>query len=606
VVTLTLDGEGGATMSTDYMNGEDPIVEEGSYVQDGDQLSVTLTGRGDLTYELPVEITFTEQTDGSLEATEYDESLFGSEGLMLFPAEPSGDTAATGADMTDAEAAGATDITMESLAGDYSSGVMPAADTPGLEMTLTLNDDGSAGVSTDYMNDEPAIEEVGEWTLNADGTVTLTITGQVDLPYDEAQVIEMNVLPDGSLKTTSPDFYEGEGITFTPELGDPAGVYVSQIVPAASSPGMVVFMILYENGDVQASTYYLNNEPPVQESGTWAENADSSVTVTVTASADVIYEQPQTLVFQRGPNTLSFLSLQLTRLEVAPFSTGPMPTAWFQTDEMPAASSPGLQMSLILYDDNSVQMISDYMNGEPPIVEVGSYVDNGDGSITVTLTGRPDGDYTNPDIITFAQDGDTLTATEFDESIYGSAGLTFTEQPLDEVPADESAAPDATTSDGAAMTETVMLTGTEGLTEGPVATESAAPVVEEPAEEPSATAPESAPFEVPSGAVGVYATNVLPAASSPGMQMRLVLFVDNSAQMITDYMNSEDPIIELGTWTEDANGNIEVNLMGRIANLYETPVEFVFERTDTGLTATDYDTTIYGNSGLEFNTEFEA
>ena len=85
-----------------------------------------------------------------------------------------------------------------------------------------------------------------------------------------------------------------------------------------------------KTGDVQASTYYLNNEPPVQETGIWAENVDSSVTVTVTAGADVTYDQPQTLVFQRSGDTLSFLSLSLTRLENAPAATGPAPTACFR------------------------------------------------------------------------------------------------------------------------------------------------------------------------------------------------------------------------------------------------------------------------------------
>lgn len=603
VITLALDGEGGATMSTDFMNGEDPVVEVGSYVQDGDQLSLTLTGRTARSYETPVEIVFTEQADGSLEATEYDLSLFGSEGLTLLRAEPTGDTAAAGASTTGASTTGAsTVVPIEALVGAYSSGTMASADTPGLEMTLTLNADGSATVSTDSMNDEPPYEEVGNWALNEDATVTLNLTGQVGKAYDTPQVIEMNVLPDGSLKTTSPDFYAGKGITFTPVLGDPAGVYVSQIVPAASSPGMVVFMILYENGDVQASTYYLNNEPPVQETGVWTENVDSSVTVTVTASAETTYDQPQQLVFQRSRDTLSFLSLQLARIETAPASTGPTPTAWFQTDEMPAASSPGIQKSLILYDDNSVQMITDSMNGEPPIVEVGDYVDNDDGTLTVTLTGRTDRTYDSPDIITLAQDADKLTATAFDESIYGADGLNFTEQPLDDAPADESAAPAAMAGESATMTETVVLTGADGLT-GSATPSATAPVTAT----GSVTATRAAaPYEAPSGAVGVYATDVLPAASSPGMQLRLVLFADNSAQMITDSMNGEDPIIELGNWTESADGNITVTLLGRIANVYETPVEFVFAHTDTGLNAVEYDTAMYGNGGLTFNTEFEA
>lgn len=199
----------------------------------------------------------------------------------------------------------------------------------------------------------------------------------------------------------------------------------------------------------------------MQETGIWTENVDSSVTVTVTASADSTYEQPQTLVFQRSGDTLSFLSLTLTRLEEAPSTTGPEPIAWFQTDVMPAASSPGLQQSLILYDDNSVQMISDYMNGEPPVVEVGNDVDNDDGTMTVTLMGQLDRDYNKPDVITFAQDGDTLTAIEFDEVIDGLGGMTLTEQPLDDLAPDEDAAGNAAADSGVA--ETLLLSGTEGL-----------------------------------------------------------------------------------------------------------------------------------------------
>ncbi len=588
VVTLTLEADGSAAMSTDYMNGEDPIVEVGSYVWDGDQLSVTLTGRADRDYDAPVELVFTEQTDGSLVATEYDTELYGSEGLTLNPAVPTGQTGAGSADA-------ATAVTAESLVGTYSSGEMPSADTAGLVMTLTLNEDGSAAVSTDYMNGEPPYDEAGDWSVSTDGTVALNITGQADGTDGEVQNITMDVLPDGSLKTTSPDFYDGKGITFSPVLGSPAGVYVSQIVPAASSPGMVVFMILYENGDVQASTYYLNNEPPVQESGVWTESVDSSVIVTVTASADTTYDQPQQLVFQRDGDTLSFLSLTLTRLEVTPAQAGPTPVAWYQTDVMPAASSPGIQKSLILYDDNSVTMITDYQNGEAPIVEIGDYIDNDDDTITVTLTGRPDREYDSPDIITFAQDGDTLTATEYDESIYGTAGLTFTEQSLDALP-DESAEADAPVDTGAPLTATVELTDTAAPTES-TAPASAAP---------ESSAPEASSFEVPSGAVGVYATAVMPAASSPGMQMRLVLFADNSAQMITDYMNGEDPIIELGKWTDAADGNLNVSLLGRIANVYATPVEFVFERTDTGLITVEWDEAIYGSTPLVFQTEYEA
>ena len=47
--------------------------------------TVTLTGTADTDYDEPVVITFEEDADGALVATEFDETRFGSEGLTLYP-----------------------------------------------------------------------------------------------------------------------------------------------------------------------------------------------------------------------------------------------------------------------------------------------------------------------------------------------------------------------------------------------------------------------------------------------------------------------------------------------------------------------------------------
>ena len=59
-------------------------------------------------------------------------------------------------------------------------------------------------------------------------------------------------------------------------------------------------------------------------------------------------------------------------------------------------------------------MSTDYMNDEPPIAEYGSWEQNEDGSATVTLIGNDEIEYDTPVVITFAQDGDTLTTAEWD------------------------------------------------------------------------------------------------------------------------------------------------------------------------------------------------
>ena len=61
-------------------------------------------------------------------------------------------------------------------------------------------------------------------------------------------------------------------------------------------------------------------------------------------------------------------------------------------------------------------------------MEVGTWEQGDDDTLTVTLTGRPDRTYDEPVVIVFAQDGATLDAVEYDTSLSGSAGLSLTEQ----------------------------------------------------------------------------------------------------------------------------------------------------------------------------------
>jgi len=93
---------------------------------------------------------------------------------------------------------------------------------------------------------------------------------------------------------------------------------------------------------------------------------------------------------------------------------------------LPAADSPGRELTLIINADSTAQLSTDYLNGKPPIVEVGNWQDNGDGTFTVTFTGRADGaTYARPDTITFGLQGNQLTAVAWDRNLYGSQGLIF-------------------------------------------------------------------------------------------------------------------------------------------------------------------------------------
>lgn len=204
---------------------------------------------------------------------------------------------------------------------------------------------------------------------------------------------------------------------------------------------------------------------------------------------------------------------------------------------LPAASSPGREIRLSLKLDNSAELSTDYLNGEVPIIETGSWQDNGDDTATISLSGRADGVvYEAPTVITFQLSGSTLTTVKYDQSLFGSEGLTLTRQ--------ESAAPQN------------------------------------------------------QAAVGIYKA-LLPAASSPGIDSTLYLNIDNTVRLVEDYLNDEPAIVEVGNW-RSTGSQVEVSLSGREdGTVYDAPnmITFTLEG-DTLATTPDED--FYGSAGRQY------
>lgn len=65
-----------------------------------------------------------------------------------------------------------------SAAGMYMA-QLPAADTPGRSIMLTLNADNTASMSVDFMNGQPATVENGTWATNATNGVDVTLQRDV-------------------------------------------------------------------------------------------------------------------------------------------------------------------------------------------------------------------------------------------------------------------------------------------------------------------------------------------------------------------------------------------------------------------------------------------
>ncbi len=483
--------------------------------------------------------------------------------------------------------------------------------------------------------------------------------------------------------------------TATPAI---TGYYQSDVLPAADSPGLQVALILYDDGSAEVYSDYLNDEPPIIEVGEWVENDDGSLTLTVTGTTEVQYQQPISLTFQVGddgslvvpgeaggpfgeaglvlnPADLPVEQVGLNEAVPAEITIPPDARA-YQSAIMPALDTPGFQITLLLYEDGSLEMISDYLNQEDIITEVGDWVTGDDGTIVVTLTGQPDSAYAESIELVFNTNDDGSLALVDEAGLFGDAGLTLT--PLGpQAAADATPAPvEAPAADAAGDTAEVTATATLTATVTPAgayvsdllpATDAPGrflvavfypdgdalvstyvlngdlPVVElgtwasnvdetltvtvtgTPDED--YPAPVALDFTIGEGGmlhqddivfhplplsdtldvvfptvVATFVSETLPAADSPGREITLTLYDDETAEMATDFLNDEDPIVEIGGWAVGETGDMTVTLTGRADQDYEEPVTLVFSVSDDNvLTLLESPEGLFGEAGLTLN-----
>jgi heat shock protein HslJ len=91
---------------------------------------------------------------------------------------------------------------------------------------------------------------------------------------------------------------------------------------------------------------------------------------------------------------------------------------------LPAASSPGRDMTLVLGTEHQAYLTTDYRNGEPPIQQEGTWRASEPGRAVVELRFQG-GEPVPPAVLAFAREGDVLRPVEHDTTRYGSEGLTL-------------------------------------------------------------------------------------------------------------------------------------------------------------------------------------
>lgn len=287
------------------------------------------------------------------------------------------------------------------------------------------------------------------------------------------------------------------------------GTYQATL-PAASSPGREMSLRLRLDNTAELSSDYRNGHAPIVETGTWQDNKDGAASVSLTGQAGgVVYEAPVVLTFRLDGNTLTAVEydktlygsegITLKRQIITASAVQPDKVVGIYKALLPAASSPGIDSTLYLNIDNTVRLVEDYLNGEPPIVEVGNWRIEGD-RVMVTLTGQENRPYDKSKTVAFDLNGNVLATTP-DEAAYGSAGRRYLR--FDALATGELPVPYDTATANKTMTE--------------------------------------------SGLAGIY-KGFSPAASCCGLDWTLFLNSDNSARLKSDYLNGEAPVLENGTW----------------------------------------------------------
>ena len=97
----------------------------------------------------------------------------------------------------------------------------------------------------------------------------------------------------------------------------------------------------------------------------------------------------------------------------------------FRSRDLPAASSAGPTVVLQVQDGGDLTVTSDYMNGEPPISQAGTWTTDG-GVLVVTLRSQNGRAYERPVVVSFIEEGETIRTTgSGSEEMFGIEGLTL-------------------------------------------------------------------------------------------------------------------------------------------------------------------------------------
>jgi hypothetical protein len=300
---------------------------------------------------------------------------------------------------------------------------------------LNLLPDGDASLSSDYLNLEPPLFEVGTWTDNEDGTVTVEIVGTIDEDYDDAIIIDFTVGEYGELMVDEVYLYPLTILTYLSddtlddgsEIGEEESdvlIFVAEVTLPDEEEAIYVYMWLYDDGSVILT----DEEETGSLYGEWTYE-EEVLYVSITGDDEDEYDEPIELVFEYnddgaleateypvevfGEDGLVFYSIEDS--EESGVTEGEFYV--YESDELPSTETDGIIISLILSEDGSAQISTDFMNDEDPYLEYGEWTRDEDGAVILTINEGPEGVYDEPYVFTFEENEDDLSLLLLEESI---------------------------------------------------------------------------------------------------------------------------------------------------------------------------------------------
>jgi hypothetical protein len=441
--------------------------------------------------------------------------------------------------------------------------------------------------------------------------------------------------------------------------------FESDVLPSAETEGVVVGVFFYDDNTFAMTIDLLDGADPSVGAGEYTET-DDGVTLSFLVTdgeeldtpvdLDLVWDTDDSLIILGGPDSpiseedIVLYSVSLESDDAGDDSgMGGAPIGGVYISALqPSAESVGVVYLLNLLPDGTASLNSDYLNLEPPVFEIGAWVDNGDDTVTVEVIGTVDEEYDEPIIIDFAvgadgeliveglalyplswlsDDGSSDDLGSGDNDVYtfvAEVTLPDESEPLlvymflyadGSVALTDAAATGAIYGEWTLEDDTLYITLTRDdeeeftepvamvfefdaddalvATEYPVEVFGDAGLVFYPAD--SADAAISA-----EGEFYYYASDVLPSAETDGIIISLILAGDGPAIIATDYMNDEDPILEYGEWTSDEDGNIVVTITEGPDGEFDEPVVFIFaeDPDDFSLSLTEESAAIFGGAEL--------